>query len=72
MKTCKKCREIISLDLADIINGKKAPKLVNAESISVGLCKECFNKKETIVIKHPFTMQKLINRPDLLKIIQRS
>ena len=46
MKKCKKCKAIISLDLPDIINGAIAPKCVNAESINLGLCKECFDKRE--------------------------
>ena len=45
MKTCKKCKEIISLDLVDIIKGSKAPRAVSKESIKKGLCKDCYNKR---------------------------
>ena len=50
MQRCKKCKEVISLELADIIAGRglfgtKGPKAVNKESIKKGLCRQCFEMK---------------------------
>ena len=43
MKRCKKCKEVISLDLNDLLSGQSAKtKCVDRESVQKGYCKECY------------------------------
>ena len=48
MKRCKKCKAVISWDLADVLSGtKETPKRVDKESVLKGLCFECNQARQS-------------------------